>query len=333
MPKSQHDFNAELVWSTLKLGKHDALTSGFIPVSKSITQIKDAYYFYNEKYDRLVIIYPPSATRHEADFPIWLWDNSFRRLYALRKALGKPGSKVVELALHDTFLNGFQGDKCGPRVTKLYEVYPDQNVRPETDEDRENIHFNDQQGRKSRTLILDEEPEFFLVSVVQKLQYLCDKRDSSQRMDKILQKDIDALYTHIDNFRVYAEGLEQDTSSDNSLSSLAVSLKRVAENFFQNNTAITSTECAEFKRHFMERLHAQDSIINTTGKQIVANILIALTGIGALLLLMQLTHSAYKTGSCFFFFSEQVKTQSKIDVIDNAVIQLTEPQLSGVSII
>ncbi len=78
----------------------------------------------------------------------------------------------------------------------------------------------------------------------------------------------------------------------------------------------------------MKKLHAQDGVINTTGKQIVANILISLTGIGLLLLLIQLAHSTYTTGECSFFFSKQVKTQGKIDVIDNAVAKLSEPIIS-----
>ena len=98
MPKAQNDLNAKLIWSMLKLDKSDALVSDFKPISESIlqnSQLTGAYYFYNETYDRLVIIYPPSATRNSDKFLEFLSDSSFSgayRLCALREALGKPGS-------------------------------------------------------------------------------------------------------------------------------------------------------------------------------------------------------------------------------------------------
>lgn len=311
------------IWKALKLGQDQAIVPEFKPVDLQEDHCEGAYYFYNESLDRLVVFYAPSALTGSWDFPPWLKDSNNatdQRIIALRQKYARDTSEVTELALDYTFLRGFQGAKRSnpdnPQVTKLYVAYSPKATQPETDEGRASgSGCYPRHERNSETYILNKDEESDLALCVEKLQLLSAHPYFSYRLDAQVMDNIEALKDAISILLDYANKF---IGVNSPLANLARDLYQEKDTLF-NRIAITPQEYQAFKAKVTEAIHRQDPIINTKAKQIIANILITLTVIGALLLLINLAHSKYKTGTCSFFFSQQRQTHEKLEAVAAAV--------------
>jgi len=134
---------------------------------------------------------------------------------------------------------------------------------------------------------------------------------------------INPLYSHIHTLHSYGNRLKiTDEINGELIIQLADSLKKDTEDFFQQEPSVIIQNFAFFKENFINKLHEQDDIINSTAKQIIMNIIIALTGIGTILLICQLVHSTYTPGYSPFFFNNGVQKQQHIDPIDESLGQI-----------
>lgn len=113
-----------------------------------------------------------------------------------------------------------------------------------------------------------------------------------------------------------------DTKQSDIIRELSSSLEKMVKECFGNNRVVTPSNFNLFKEKFTQKLNANISIIDSKGKQIIANILIALTGVGILILGGQLVHSLYTTGRASFFFNVDEKKQAYINSIKDAGVPI-----------
>lgn len=196
------------MWNSIRPRNSDSLFKYFKPVAELLAQgtylekpainysvnkhLNGAYYFYNEKYDRLLIIYPPTTTPGVSRRSFLDRATSYSELIilhrwyeAIRKCLNKPCIKIVELEFRDTVLDENQIDKVdnpdNPWMSEIIEQSTDENAKPETREENENPFFylEKRNWYSRKYLHMDVSG---LVYLVRKLQYLCDQRDISDKV-------------------------------------------------------------------------------------------------------------------------------------------------------
>jgi hypothetical protein len=162
-----------------------------------------------------------------------------------------------------------------------------------------------------------------LSGIDQTIKIAEERREQERIQQTSLEHKLTHLYNQIDNLRSYGCQLGQtDKASSGIVIQLSNSLKNDVVNFFQQDRSVITAEFQFFRERFTKKLHEADEIINTTCRQLIANIAIALTGIGLLLLIVKLAYSGCKTGSFKFFFSDAVERQQQIDLIDNSLRQI-----------
>lgn len=148
-------------------------------------------------------------------------------------------------------------------------------------------------------------------------------REQEHLQQTRFQEKLTHLKSQIENLHSYGCQLEQtDDANSQVIIQLSHSLRDDVDNFFQNDRLFIMAEYQRFQQNFTNQLHEADGIINTTVKQIIANIIIALTGIGIVLLIAQLTYSGCTTGNHTFFFDDTVKRQQHIDSIESSLHQM-----------
>lgn len=152
------------------------------------------------------------------------------------------------------------------------------------------------------------------------------------KIPSALDESLQQLKLTIHELSEYASSSKQQTIVD-----LAESLEQKVEGFFNGHFFIQDTTTMlrnfhDFKSVFTKELHSEDRIINTKAKQIVLNILIALTGIGTILLCMHGIKSYYQTGQCSLFFQKGVSLQEHVSHIEAAVEGVDEVCTSMVAL-
>lgn len=89
---------------------------------------------------------------------------------------------------------------------------------------------------------------------------------------------------------------------------LALYYRSLKEDIGQLDASTNMTEKGyeDFKKAFLVKLHAKDPFINSKAKQLIANIAIILTGVGALFLATHLIHSKLTAGQPTLFFQKSL---------------------------
>lgn len=136
---------------------------------------------------------------------------------------------------------------------------------------------------------------------------------------KNIHPQIKLLYEQINAMADYGKTLEKiDKPKGEIASTLADQLNDKLTLFLSTHESPTPEEESKFRTEFKELLHSKDEEMSThraRWKPIVANIALALTGIGTLALIIQLAYSKYKTGK-FLLFWDKTKRQGLVDAMD-----------------
>ena len=105
---------------------------------------------------------------------------------------------------------------------------------------------------------------------------------------------------------------------------LAEALQSKTEEFFRQSDA--TTQLPEFKKQFSTLLNSKNNEMSeyrVSWDTIIINVAIALTGIGALLMIGQLLYSKATEGRALFFFQKsQTTSEEKIDAVSKSVAEL-----------
>lgn len=137
---------------------------------------------------------------------------------------------------------------------------------------------------------------------------------------QLLQQQINELYMEIDKLGELGITLQKSNKTvGDATVKHAGELQQYAHCFFRYNYQLVAKGFPTFKKDFIEKLHAKDNIVNTAAKQIIANILIILTGIGLALFLAKQAHSLYTTGQGSLFFSAELKKAEKINAVETSL--------------
>lgn len=111
---------------------------------------------------------------------------------------------------------------------------------------------------------------------------------------------------------------DQDSAKGQVAIDLANDLKSMATEFYRNNTPLD-----QFKQAFTTLLTSQNDVMSqyrVSWSTIIANVAIALTGIGALCIVGQLCYSKLTIGRALFFFQkEQTTCEKKIAAVDTCL--------------
>jgi hypothetical protein len=139
----------------------------------------------------------------------------------------------------------------------------------------------------------------------------------------------DPLYQQIKQMKVYGEHLQKiDAEKGEAVVKLASLLTLRANSYFcLEDSEKTLTIFNDFAKKFRTLLHGKDALMSThreIWKPIIANIAIALSGIGLLLIAAQLIHSKLTTNTASFFFAK-TKRQMLIDAVDISANKISVP--------
>jgi hypothetical protein len=150
--------------------------------------------------------------------------------------------------------------------------------------------------------------------------------DEEKNLLEEADETVRALYEKIEVMNKYGESFKKTDSKKGKIAvDLSADLKKLADNFFGKPQ--TQAAFKRFQYNFSVKLHSQDDQMNEhrkSWKPILANISIALTGIGALILGCKLIYSKLTTGKFSFFF-DTTQRQQQVEAIENAAQRLTPP--------
>ncbi|OGT61010.1 MAG: hypothetical protein A3E85_03550 [Gammaproteobacteria bacterium RIFCSPHIGHO2_12_FULL_45_12] len=139
----------------------------------------------------------------------------------------------------------------------------------------------------------------------------------------VANETVTALYEKIEAMNTYGKSLKETDDKKGTIAvELSAGLKKIADDFFMKPQKQAAFQ--GFKDEFSRLLHSQDDQMNEhrkIWKPILANISIALTGVGALMLGCKLIYSKLTTGKFSFFF-DTTKRQQQVDEIENAAQRL-----------
>ena len=145
-----------------------------------------------------------------------------------------------------------------------------------------------------------------------------DNEDESQVIQKLaLSKAYRRLLTTIDTMNQYGRRLNTagETQKGKTLIELSKKLQLKAEKY--KLSGLNSENFPAFKQQFSTLLHSEDATLSQYRlalNTIFANILLALTGIGLLLIAGKLIHSQFTEGRALFFYQKD-KTTSENKVL------------------
>ncbi len=176
----------------------------------------------------------------------------------------------------------------------------------------------------------DELPRLSLQEIADKLlalskndtsDHLCalkmaEEDESQARQQLALSKAYNRLQKTIANMNTYGEKLkrEGEPHKGETLVELSKKLEQTAED---NLSQLNSDNFPAFKQQFSTLLHSEDATLSQyrpAMNTIFANILLALTGIGLLLIAGKLIHSQFTEGRALFFYQKE-KTTSENKVL------------------
>ncbi len=118
------------------------------------------------------------------------------------------------------------------------------------------------------------------------------------------------LFTSLKTMKNYGESLGFEAKGK-IVSTLAEQLEKKAKELFKGK--LTAEKLEAFKKDFIPLLHSKDQTMSeyrTSWERIIANVLIALTGLGALLIAAHLAYTKATTGRALLFF-QPPKTNSE----------------------
>lgn len=134
--------------------------------------------------------------------------------------------------------------------------------------------------------------------------------------------EIERLYQAIDNLHQHGQqNIVRDEFSRNSILDFATKLKRNADNFFKHPTPVIQRDIANFQKKFGLLLHKNDRDFIRNKKDVlllIANIALALTGLGAIAVAAKVIHSRVTCGRYFPLFFENTNYQKLIYAADKA---------------
>ena len=146
--------------------------------------------------------------------------------------------------------------------------------------------------QKVITELVPEEPKQDVVKEpVEKTPMFATKQSEKKKQKEVPNNQLLNLMSAIDDMEKYGRKLQEiDSSKGQELIDLGTKLKQKAKAFYESANH-TNNQLADFKRDFKQTLHSMDNAMaqhREEWKPILANILIALTGIG---LIVQLIHA------------------------------------------
>ncbi|CEG58548.1 hypothetical protein [Legionella fallonii] len=151
------------------------------------------------------------------------------------------------------------------------------------------------------------------------------------------QVEIDLLFTSIQNMKRHGKTLSLSGSVHGEMVTvLAKKLKKLTQDFITKNENKERHEIdfSDFKNNFIKQLHSKDpemAVHRQWWKVVTANILLALTGVGALFIVVR----SLAQGKPSFFFDKTQREKNIIDVdsnIQNLCSIIPEPQEAAVKI-
>lgn len=124
---------------------------------------------------------------------------------------------------------------------------------------------------------------------------------------------LDQLILQVNALKSYANGEPAFNQNEKEcVSRLADELLELTK---KANHITSERQLATFKKEFKQKLHSHDALMNKhfkIWKPLIANILVALTGLGLVVLAIRLMYTKYKFGRCSFFL-DTTPEQRQID--------------------
>lgn len=159
---------------------------------------------------------------------------------------------------------------------------------------------------------------------LQELQQTEQQRYSSLRPKfSINQSSLNNLFTQIKNLRTFV--LTQDSIlNETDIGTFYTLAGKLLDSAQKAKDINSENDLATFKIEFEHQLHSRDELLGkyfSVLKPLIANILIALTGLGLIVIAARLAYTKYTLGKCSFFF-DRTPEQQKIDCIGVALKNL-----------